>query len=140
MDDFRKNCAKLDFKLFLIKNFSFILVRCAQPRASSVMVEKRVLTSLLALKLFELLFFASALHNCARSFLRSHLFFLLLVFYHMYHSYYTYCLINFSNCSSMRSKIFYGMRNLKHGFVMSISLSDAKQNQNLYQKNDNQRS
>ena len=101
MDDFRKNCAKLDFKLFLIKNFSFILVRCAQPRASSVMVEKRVLTSLLALKLFELLFFASALHNCARSFLRSHLFFLLLVFYHMYHSYYTYCLINFSKAVSI---------------------------------------
>ena len=69
-----------DFKLFLIKSFSFTLVRCAQPRASSVMVEKRVLTSLLALKLFELLFFASALEKEARSLLKSHLIFFTLSF------------------------------------------------------------
>ena len=66
-----------DFKLFFFKFFSFILVRCAQPRASSVMVEKRVLTSLLALKLFELLFFASALQKEARSFLKLHLNFII---------------------------------------------------------------
>ena len=68
-------CSDFKFRLQIIfvKKISFILVRCAQPRASSVMVEKRVLTSLLALKLFELLFFASTRQNCARSLLKSHL-------------------------------------------------------------------